>query len=495
MDSQNTVGSVTLLLFLFEGADIHERHLLCGEAVDSLLHKGVNGPVVFNINNGHYDGLTLSGKIPGSSSTNTVTFTSVSGVADSVVIGGSDTVGMKLDSVSHLVFRNLTVGGTTSKNYVAVKFAGYIENVLFHHCNLYADTAATDSVSRVVEYANYPNTPQLNPIYRGGVFVGYDTVSLYMKDVHFVGNEVRGGYYGFYFTYAGNSAANCTTTASRRAAVLIDSNHIYDQYEYPVYSYYYTHIGSFSYNTIEARSGAQNNHGVCFSYYNLIDSIIGNRIHINVTDNVYSGIRLYENINSTSTFGTNILPVLVANNEIICNGKTTACGICTQRVQLNIVNNSIYCKADTNYGFYIGTQGTAYDELNIFKNIVMSENGSSANYLMYHTAVATLTSYPTMIDYNDYYTTDTNKNNFYVGGAKNFATWQSNYGMDSDIDIFYDNLEWNQKCIHDSGYGDQYISYHGVEFDQDHGNHDMDGNIDILFNDLEWDQECYYDGG
>ena len=396
------------------------------EAVSLLNYCGVSGPVLFEMETGNYTGFEL-GKIPGSSATNTITFTSAIHNREAVVIGENMSPAIRLDGTCHITFEDVTIGSASnSNNAIAVQMAGYLENVLFHHCNLYASSATTNSSSRVVEYANSSSSTN------------------YLKDVRFIGNEVRGGYYGFYLYYAGGVAANCKTSAANRASVVMDSNHIYDQYYYPVYTYYYCYIPSFSHNVIESRSGSNYNYGAYFYYYNLIDSVVGNKIHLNVNYS-YSGLRLYYYINQTSTFGSDIIPVLVANNEIICNGQTYAYGIYTYYANASIVNNSIYCKANTNYGMYIGTQGTVYD-LNVTNNIIMTEGGSSANYILYLTAAATVTTYPTLFDYNDYYTTGNNKNNFYVGGAKNFTTWQSTYNMDGhsvQVDPGFSNIPYD----------------------------------------------------
>ena len=239
-----------------------------------LNYCGVSGPVVFSIEAGSYPAMEL-GKIPGSSSTNTVTFVSASGNRDAVVIGEGASPALKMENTSHVTFRNVTIGSATNAaNQVAVQFMGYIENVLFHHCNLYVQASTTNSSSHVVDYNNTNNSTN------------------YLKDVRFIGNEVRGGYYGFYLYYAGGNAANCKTSAANRASVRIDSNYIYDQYYYPVYSYYYTYIPSFSHNTIKSRLGASYSYGVYFYYYNLVDSVVGNRLNINVSSYAYGGIRL-----------------------------------------------------------------------------------------------------------------------------------------------------------------------------------------------------------
>ena len=381
--------------------------------ISSLLSCGVGGPVVFKLNSGTYDAMEIAGTIPGASRTNTVTFTSLADDASTVVIGDNDNVSLKLNAVSHLVFDKLTFGSKTNATpQNAVQFNGHNEDVLFHRCNLYLSTTISNSNYRVVNYNNSSSNTS------------------FLQDVRFIGNEVAGGYYGFYLYYAGGASANCKTSALNRASIRMDSNHIYDQYCYPLYSYYYTHIESFSFNTIESRKGTSSNYGAYFYYYNLVDSVVGNRIHVNVTGYAYGGIRLYYYTNYTSTFGSDIVPVKVANNEIISVAGTTAYGIyCYYYINADIFHNSIYCKAkSTNYGLYVYTQNST-SNLTVMNNIFEADSAST-NYLVYVSAAATLTTYPTVFDYNDYYAESVSKNNFYCGSARTFASWQSTYNMD-----------------------------------------------------------------
>jgi hypothetical protein len=373
----------------------------------------VSGPVVFELETGSYYGFKL-GTIPGVSSTNTVTVTSVIHNREAVVIGEGNAPFVQLDDARHIHFRDVTIGNIAgADNVVAVRFAGYIEDVLFHHCNLYANTTTSSSDARVVEYNNASGA------------------SDYMRDVRFIGNNVRGGTYGFYLMYAGGNAANCKTSAAKRAGIRIDSNRIYEQYSYPFYSNGYIHVESFSHNLIESRFGASGNYGAYFGQYCLVDSIVGNRIHINVTNYAYGGIRLYNYTNYTPVFGQDILPALVANNEIISIAATNAYGIYAYYyINASIVNNSIYCKSETNYPIYIGTQSSNCP-LEILNNMVVTENGSTNNHMIYCTAAATLTSCPTKMDYNNYYTLGTKAGTFYCGSARPFANWTATYALDA----------------------------------------------------------------
>ncbi|MBP5613892.1 MAG: hypothetical protein J6X35_07115, partial [Bacteroidales bacterium] len=374
------------------------------EAMSMLTSCGVKGPVVLKLSSGNYDALSVMGVIPGTSDSNTITFTSAADCVDSVLIGAWQSPSLNLSNSSHLVFERVTIGNINTINEVAVTFSGFNENILFHQCNLLVNPNTSGSNSRVVEYAN-----------------SYSEAN-YLSNVRFVGNNVRGGYYGFYLCYAGGHAANCMTSASKRAGIRMDSNHIYDQKNSPIYSYYYTHIESFSYNIIESRPNSDYNNSVNFQQYNLIDSIIGNKIH-------NSGLLLHY-INNLSIFGADIMPVIVSNNEIICISETSVSGISTSCVNACLINNSIYCKAPTTYCLQIGGQWKN-DTLNILNNIIMSENGETANYLVYFINASSLSGCQMQIDNNDYYTTGTNKYNFYAGGIFDFANWKSNYKMDS----------------------------------------------------------------
>ena len=410
--SENILGCDSALHGTYRVGSSAKANFVDLEAVaEALDFCGIDGPTVFEIESGSYGAVKFSSVIPGVSDKNTITFISVSKDPESVVIGAGNALALTMMNSRHMHFKYLTIGSTNTVNNIAVKMSGFIENVKFYHCRLYVSNSTTNSNSRVVEYNN--SSSSVN----------------FLKDVEFIGNEVRGGYYGFYLYYAGGTAANCRTSALNRASVRMDSNYIYDQYYYPVYTYYYCYIPSFSHNTIRSRSGASYNYGAYFYYYNLVDSVVGNHIFVNVSSYAYSGIRLYYRINYTSTFGTDILPAIVANNEIVSIGSTQAYGIYTYYANAEVINNSVYCKGATNYAFYLGNSDSTCN-LDVRNNIFMTESGATNNYLVYCSDAATLTTYPTVLDYNDFFTTSTKKNAFYCGSARTFANWQSTYNMD-----------------------------------------------------------------
>ena len=384
------------------------------DAVNSLYYCGVGGPVVFKVAPGIYDAIEFIGQVPGANTTNTVTFVSANDDANTVVIGEEETIALKLRNVSYLHFEKLTFGtqrDASPEN--AVFMEGYIEDVLFHRCNLYVSATTSNSSYRVVNYNNSGNN---------------DT---YLKDVRFIGNRVIGGYYGFYLNYPAGSQNNCKTSAVKRSDVVMDSNVIAEQYYYSIYCYNYAHISSFSHNTITGRDGLTYHYGAHFQTYQVLDSVVGNKIHITATTTAYA-LRLYGYMNNTSSFGSDIKPQLVANNELIAIANTAYGLYVGNYSNMEILNNSVYVKALTNYAFYWGGATNTTCNMHVKNNIFVSETGSTNNYMIYVATAANVstTTNPTVLDSNNYYTTSTKKTMFYCSAARDLAGWRSTYSQD-----------------------------------------------------------------
>ena len=384
------------------------------DAVNALYYCGVAGHVVFKVASGIYDAMEFSGSIPGAGANSTVTFVSAANDANTVVVGEDATVALKLQSVSFVHFEKMTFGtqrAASPEN--AVLFEGYIENVHFHHCNLYVSTTTSNSTYRVVNYNNSSNNVN------------------YLKDVRFIGNRIIGGYYGFYFQYPAGSQSNCLATAAKRSSLVMDSNVIADQYYYSIYCYYYAYIPSFSYNTLTNRDGVNTHYGAYFQQVILFDSIIGNRIRINA-NTTSRAFYMYNTINNPANFGTGTMPALFANNDVIVTGSTVYGLYFGYNANVQIVNNSFYAKGNTNYALYNTGQTNANCSLYVKNNVIKTENGSTNNYMVYVGTAAnvTTTSNPTFLDSNNYYTTGTKNTNFYCSSAKTLASWQSSHKQD-----------------------------------------------------------------
>ncbi|MBR5665737.1 MAG: hypothetical protein IKX13_08330, partial [Bacteroidales bacterium] len=109
------------------------------DAIKMLTLCGVSAPVTLKLQAGKYGPVGISGTVPGSSSTNTITVMPESGAK--VVIDGGAGKAFTLHNSANWHFRNITFGNTTDAT-VGVELNGKVENVSFRHCNIYASTSA-----------------------------------------------------------------------------------------------------------------------------------------------------------------------------------------------------------------------------------------------------------------------------------------------------------------------------------------------------------------
>ena len=372
------------------------------EAILALTSCGVTGPVTLKIRSGQYDAISIYGKVLGASKNNTITL-----MADSnakVVIDGGAGTSLSLQHSGHWHFRNLTIGNTKDGR-IGVELQGQVEDVSFRNCNIYASTTTTSSDYKAV---NYPNS---------------SGASYYPVDLEFVGNHIQGGYYNMYLYYLAGGTGNMTASS-----ITVDSNVLTDAYYYGIYSYYYSHYKSLSYNTVTNRKNCSNiYYGIYQYYYSNVDRVEGNRVHINNENTAY-GIYWYYYKNYASYGGT---PGVFKNNEVILLGTTGAkYGIYFNMPYQSweIVHNSVYAQtgSSTVYGIYLYNSNTSYMET--FKNNLIVTKGSSTNYPIYLASYYT-SSYVTL-DYNNYF----NQSGTYIGYAgsaiSTLTSWQNTTGQE-----------------------------------------------------------------
>ena len=88
-----------------------------GTAANALSNYGVDGPVTFNVLNGTYDGDFTLSSISGTSETNTVTFQSYSGDAETVIVTDSysnATYVTRFTGADYVTFKNITFDRSTT---------------------------------------------------------------------------------------------------------------------------------------------------------------------------------------------------------------------------------------------------------------------------------------------------------------------------------------------------------------------------------------------
>ncbi|MBO7465136.1 MAG: hypothetical protein J6T56_04705, partial [Bacteroidales bacterium] len=372
------------------------------DAIKMLTLCGVSAPVTLKLQAGKYGPIGISGTVPGSSATNTITVMPESGAK--VVIDGGAVKAFTLHNSANWHFRNITFGNTTDAT-VGVELNGKVENVSFRHCNIYASTSATTSSYYAV---SYPNT---------------SGNSFYPVDVEFVGNNIKGGYYNMYLYYLAGSTTNMTAST-----ITVDSNTLSDAYYYGIYAYYYAHYKSMSHNTITNRKNCTNiYYGIYNYYYSNVDKFEGNRIHV-TTSNTGYGMYWYYYKNYASYGGT---PGSMVNNEIIVEGNGgTKYGVYFYYPYQNwdLFHNSIFVKSTSGavYGMYAYNGSSTY-KINMKNNLFVSQS-TGTSYPIYLNG--NYTSAYVTLDYNNYYSYSGTYIGYTGSGVTTLAAWKSATGMD-----------------------------------------------------------------
>ena len=387
--SITTKGCVEVLSGVYDIAGGNNDFATIQDALSALEDCGIAGPVVLRLANGIYPDLNNVGTFTGTNETNTITFTSLSGNADDVVIGSPTDVALSLFDAGHLRFENISIGNSSST--YGVQFINHNEDIVFYQCNIYSAPGMSSTSYAGIYYYNSSGSTNT------------------LKNVRIVKNNISGGYANIYFYYPGGSSSNMTNMS-----VTIDSNIMTDAYTYGLYSYYNAMYESISYNTIITASASTTQYGLYLNYYNtIVHGINANRLRMQSTSSAY-GIRCYY-INDPS-YGAQS-NALISNNEIVCpEGSSTKYGIYTYYTNADFYNNSVYLAGtSTNYGFYISTTSSSYS-MNIKNNIFYTATTGTGYPIYTGTADYAKTTYGTVIDYNNYYSTGTYVG--YIAGTK-----------------------------------------------------------------------------
>jgi hypothetical protein len=355
-----------------------------------------NGDITLALENGIYtENINLSniGNLMGNY---TLTITSLSNNADSVILRAPSGVGITLSNTHNLILQAITVDAASHGTY-GIQVTGYCSNIVLNNCVILASPSSTANA-----YA--------------GIYKATNTGSLI--DMKITNCSIQGGYYGIYLY--GTSVDYCQN-------ITIDNNTINNQYNYGS-ALYYVNLKSFSYNQIKPRSFAQGTTWYGAYFYNVRNGgdIIGNRIWANnsgITSNL-RGIHI-EYMDS----------IVVANNEIHLNSSATT----TYGMYLYYSKNVDYLH---NTVLLTGTGGATFRTAQIYtattpsynatyKNNIFIANGGTTPYAVYLSAApdTTFAQY-NHFDYNNYYSSG---NLGYAGSARSdLAAWKSVVPTDSN---------------------------------------------------------------
>ncbi|MCF8297277.1 MAG: hypothetical protein K9J13_07025, partial [Saprospiraceae bacterium] len=381
-------------------------------AVNTMDICGISGPVTFNVASGTYTEQINFASISGLSSTNTITFQSASGDSTDVNLTYAPTTSttnwtVRLNGVSHITFKNLTLSSTGV------------------------------TYGRVVEFINgadtnvFTNNQIIAPVGTSSSFAGFYSYTGYSNDNLIQNNRIVNGYYGMYIR--GQSTTNLAS------GWRILNNIFEDQYTYGIYTYYLD-APVISGNTINATTSYTSFYGI-FSGYSMNNTqITKNQISYSST----TGYCIY--LNGCNN-GTHTNDALIANNFISQNTNITRYGIYQTNCQdINYYHNSINIIGLATSSRCIYMTGATTSGIEIKNNILSNK----ANGYAIYSNVAT-TAYTS--DYNNLYTTGNNIG--YQGGNRtNLSAWQTSSlgdansvsvspGFYTDYDLHTGNINLN----------------------------------------------------
>jgi parallel beta-helix repeat protein len=173
-------------------------------AANDLMSQGVNGPVTMNILSGTYTEHFEIYTILGTSSSNTVTFQSAAGNADSVLItynafGPDSNYVAKLDNVQYVTFRYLSFhgsGSSYSRSIVILATNTQTNNIQINSNIFYGDSLSSNNVRRAVIFSDEENLADLsilnNRFYGGSAGIYLEGLNNnYISGTNIIGNTFR----------------------------------------------------------------------------------------------------------------------------------------------------------------------------------------------------------------------------------------------------------------------------------------------------------------
>lgn len=364
-------------------------------ALKSLMRNGICGPVTFKIKDGTYEEKLALGSVSGASSTNKITFTSVSENYNQVVLNGAKDTALKFVGSDYITLRHLTVRTNPSWAFSLMHLEGSCERIRFDSVHFINSdlTSKADSLNSSILFSNC-------------IFESNITYS------HIL------------------SQPNTTTFALK-----INNS-----------TFFNTRINIYGIDTVDIN----NNRFTCENGKPYNDptaiSFSGRRGNISIIKNYISGFYNKGILINSSGF---VLPlgnaiVNIENNSISSSNMSSGIS-CYDIATGNVLYNSISCLKNTvnqNSGIMFG----GVKNINLKNNII---------YNKYGTAVDVATSSFASSDYNVFYT---DNNSFrYEGVTKNFADFKSATGTDthsifmnpnyiSDNDLHYTNDTLNGKA-------------------------------------------------
>jgi len=361
---------------------------------------GICGPVTLLIREGVYNQNIYLGKIPGISSTNTVTirndYANTKAVEFQYAAGGStDNYLVRFENSKYITVKNITFRATSGSYGRIIDFVNDNRYITIDSCKMYGRLGATTGSNDYIVYK--PSTSNYK-----------------LYNVSFTNNTIKYGSMAFYIY--GYSSANLDTN------VYIIKNQIDSFYYMGVYFYnqgsprvinnYISDIGQYT-STV---------YGL-YTYYSYNDFDYSTNMIIVKSTNNSQGIRVYYGNGSSGLRGK------ITNNYVYTPiGLGSNYGIYGYYIQyIDLYSNTFnVAKGDANStALYFYSPSSSYSYNNIVNNNAIN---TGSGYAFYYYDPANGNTY----NYNNYYVPKTSASIGYSASYGSFATlgnWQS-YGYD-----------------------------------------------------------------
>ncbi|MFH0894004.1 MAG: GEVED domain-containing protein [Bacteroidota bacterium] len=172
------------------------------DAINAINICGISGPVTFNINTGSYNEKFIINDIPGTSSVNSITFQSLTGNQNDVVIFDSSTSAnnnyiLKLNGSKYINWKNVTLQNKGVSFGRVVEFAGSIKNILLEGNKLVG--SATTNTSDAVAILNDKSTDSVitirNNTFLNGSYAICNSIGLGSVSMTIEGNTITNPYF------------------------------------------------------------------------------------------------------------------------------------------------------------------------------------------------------------------------------------------------------------------------------------------------------------
>lgn len=352
------------------GASDNANYHTFAEAT-AALQGGVEGAVTFQVEDGTYNENLWFASVPGISAANTVTFTSLSGKRDNVIIAGAGSSEYMPGSSSYkkgVVFIDNTPYVTLDKlSFVPAKESEYSYVVQIydrsHHFTLSDCHVKATPVLSGYSGINLVKMSAVNEDGRNNDFATFEN------------NLLEGGYIALYLGGTNN------VSLSKEQGLVVRGNTISEAGSKGIYIY--DEINTVVENNVISQSTVQKTGywGIDIARNRGNVVVSGNKIN-NSTTYYSGGIQL-----RGETFGTPEVPVKVYNNAIsIINSpsnSTAGIEIDLDQKYIDVVNNTVRIAGNGGYTFYTARRTPiAYEGIKLQNNLLQNTTSSPAMFII-----------------------------------------------------------------------------------------------------------------